>query len=135
MAKKKNTAVRTGPFAWRINVSNVLYLFLLFLALNIFLVCFDIKAGIIPELTEVTPETIIQTIKFILGSEKYAILLRAEGLLMMVKLVFGTRPIRRTLKPLDGICFRIFKKFFSNKKNNAINVNGISFYSYRIIRK
>ncbi|MBQ6510331.1 MAG: hypothetical protein IJI07_12725 [Flexilinea sp.] len=103
MAKKKNTAVRTGPFAWRINVSNVLYLFLLFLALNIFLVCFDIKAGIIPELTEVTPETIIQTIKFILGSEKYAILLRAEGLLMMVKLVFGTRPIRRTLKPLDEI--------------------------------
>ena len=103
MAKKKNTAVRTGPFAWRINVSNVLYLFLLFIALNIFLVYFDIKAGIIPELTEVTPETVLQTIKFILRSEKYAILLRSEGLLMMVKLVFGTRPIRRTLKPLDEI--------------------------------
>ena len=103
MAKKKNTAVRTGPFAWRINVSNVLYLFILFLALNIFLVYFDIQAGIIPPITEVTFQTIWETIKFILGSPKYGILLRSEGLLMMVKLVFGTRPIRRTLKPLDEI--------------------------------
>ena len=103
MAKKKNTAVRTGPFAWRINVSNVLYLFFLFLALNIFLVCFDIKAGIIPRPTEVNLQTITETIKIILTSQKYGILLRTEGLLMMVKLVFGTRPIRRTLKPLDEI--------------------------------
>ncbi len=103
MAKKKNTAVRTGPFAWRINVSNVLYLFLLFIALNIFLVYFDIKAGIIPEIAEFTLETVSQTIKFILRSEKYGILMRAEGLILMVKLVFGTRPIRRTLKPLDEI--------------------------------
>ena len=103
MAKKKNTAVRTGPFAWRINVSNVLYLFSLFIALNIFLVWFDIRSGIIPQPAEITLHTISQTIEFILASQKYGILLRAEGLILMVKLVFGTRPIRRTLKPLDEI--------------------------------
>ena len=101
--KKNNTAVRTGPFAWRINLTNVLDLFLLFLALNIFLVIMDIRAGVITPVTPADLSTILEFLKSIVISQKYRLLLHGEGLILLFKLVFGTRPIRRTLKPLDEI--------------------------------
>ena len=103
MAKKKKTAVRTGTFAWRVNVSNVLNLFLIFFAIDIFLIFFEFKAdpSLLPEAAGLNE--IFRSIKLILTMQKYSLLLRGEGLLLLAKLVFGTRPIRRTLKPLDEI--------------------------------
>ena len=101
--KKKNTEVRTGPIAWKINVNNVLNLFLLFLAINIFLVVMDIRAGIIPAADITGAEAPVQFFHTVLTMEKYSLLLRGEGLFLFFKLLFGTRPIRRTLKPLDDI--------------------------------
>ena len=103
MAKKKNTAVRTGSIAWRINVSNVLYLFLIFFAINIFFIYFDIQSGVIPQTGLSGTAAMFGTLKLILASRKYILLLRGEGILLLLKLVFGTRPIRRTLKPLDEL--------------------------------
>ena len=101
--KKKNTEIRTGPIAWKINVSELLGVFLLFLALDIFFIFFDFKDGVIPLPADTGTEAIFGTLKLILATQKYAILLRAEAVILMFKLVFGTRPIRRTLKPLDEI--------------------------------
>ncbi len=105
MARKKrnNTAVRTGPIAWRINLNNVLNLFFIFLALNIFLVCMDIRSGVITPDSLTDLSSLLVFLKTILISQKYRLLLHGEGLIMLFKLVFGTRPIRRTLKPLDDI--------------------------------
>lgn len=101
--KKKNTEVRTGPIAWKINISDLLNLFLLFLGLNIFLIYFDLKDGLLPLPADNSLGEIFRTVKLIFAARKYTILLQAEGVILMVKLVFGTRPIRRTLKPLDEI--------------------------------
>lgn len=101
--KKKNTEVRTGPIAWKINITSLLDLFLLFLCLNIFLVYFDLKTGVIAMPADTSTQALFDTFKTILSAQKYAILLRAQGVILMGKLVFGTRPIRRTLKPLDEI--------------------------------
>ncbi len=103
MAKKKKTAVRTGTFAWKVNVFNVLNLFLIFLALNIFLIVFDIRSGVVLLPCTAGLTEIFQTVKLILATQKYGLLLRGEGLILLIQLVFGTRPIRRTLKPLDEI--------------------------------
>ena len=103
MAKKKKTAVRTGTFAWKVNVFNVLNLFMIFLALNIFLIVFDIKSGEAAISGTAGLTEIFQTVKLLLTTHKYSLLLRGEGLILLFKLVFGTRPIRRTLKPLDEI--------------------------------
>ena len=103
MAKNKKTAARSGTLAWRINVSDTLKLFLLFLALDIFLIFIDVRAGLIPLLTETTFDALIQTAKLILISEKYSLLLRGEGLILLAKLAFGTISIRRTLKPIDEL--------------------------------
>ncbi|MBQ6481628.1 MAG: hypothetical protein IJI45_10960 [Anaerolineaceae bacterium] len=103
MAKKKKTAVRTGTLAWKINLSGVLKLFLIFFALDIFLIWFDISTGVIP-LSEISGiDGWLQTAKTIIISLKYSILLRAEGLLLLAKLVFGSISIRRTLKPIDEL--------------------------------
>ena len=103
MAKKKKTAVRTGTLAWKINLSGVLKLFLIFFALDIFLIWFDISTGVIP-LSEISGiDGWLQTAKTIIISLKYSVLLRAEGLLLLAKLVFGSISIRRTLKPIDEL--------------------------------
>ncbi len=101
--KKNNTAVRTGTIAWRVNLTNVLNLFLIFFVLNIFLVYLDIKTG---TLVLTPPENLaglFEILKTILLSPKYWQLMHGEGLVLLLKLVFGTRPIRRTLQPLDEI--------------------------------
>ena len=103
MAKKKNTAVRTGPIAWRINLSNFLNLFFIFLALDIFLIVFDILTGVIPQTGLTGLSAVFETVKMILANQKYILLFRGEGIILLIKLVFGTRPIRNTLKPLDEI--------------------------------
>ena len=102
--KKNNTAVRTGPIAWQINLGNVLNLFLIFIALNIFLIVTDIRTGIFKPLPDPADVNALwEFLKIILISEKYQMLLRGEGLILLFKLVFGTRPIRNTLKPLDEL--------------------------------
>ena len=103
MAKKKKTAVRTGALAWKVNLSGTVSLFVLFLALNIFLVLFDIKAGIIPTFDTNFFDSVFLTIKFIFTLEKYSLLLRGEGLILLLKLSLGTISIRRSLKPIDEL--------------------------------
>ena len=103
MAKKKKTAVRTGALAWKVNLSGTVSLFVLFLALNIFLVLFDIKAGIIPTFDTNFFDSVFLTIKFIFTLEKYTLLLRGEGLILLLKLSLGTISIRRSLKPIDEL--------------------------------
>ncbi|MBQ6519576.1 MAG: hypothetical protein IJI14_12715 [Anaerolineaceae bacterium] len=103
MAKRKNTAVRTGVLAWKVNLSGTLGLCTLFLALNIFLVVFDIRDSIIPTYETDLFNAVILTTKYILSTEKYTLLLRGEGLLVLFKLLLGTISIRRTLKPIDEI--------------------------------
>ena len=103
MAKKKKTAVRTGALAWKINLSGTLRLFILFLALNIFLVLFDVKAGIIPVYDSNFFDSFFLTIKYIFTLQKYTLLLRGEGLILLGKLALGTISIRRALKPLDEL--------------------------------
>ena len=103
MAKKKKTTVRTGALAWKVNLSGTLSLFVLFLALNIFLVLFDIKAGIIPTFDTNFFDSVFLTIKFIFTLEKYTLLLRGEGLILLLKLSLGTISIRRSLKPIDEL--------------------------------
>ncbi len=103
MAKKKKTAVRTSALAWKINLSGVLKLCLLFFVLDIFLIWFDISTGVIP-LSEISGiDGWVQTLKTIIISLKYSILIRAEGLLLLIKLVFGSISIHRTLKPIDEL--------------------------------
>lgn len=103
MAKRKNTAVRTGVLAWKVNLSGTLGLCTLFLALNIFLVVFDIRDSIIPTYETDLFNAVILTTKYILSTEKYTLLLRGEGLLVLFKLLLGTISIRRTLTPIDEI--------------------------------
>ena len=103
MAKKKKTTVRTGALAWKVNLSGTLSLFVLFLALNIFLILFDIKAGIIPTFDTNFFDSVFLTIKFIFTLEKYTLLLRGEGLILLLKLSLGTISIRRSLKPIDEL--------------------------------
>ena len=69
MAKKKKTAVRTGALAWKVNLSGTVSLFVLFLAMNIFLVLFDIKAGIIPTFDTNFFDSVFLTIKFHFAAE------------------------------------------------------------------
>lgn len=103
MAKKKKPAIRTGEIAWRINFSGTLNLLLLLFAVDIFLIFFDIKTGIIPPVQITGIDAIIQTIKTILATQKYSLLLKGEGLVLLAKLAFGTISIRRTLKPIDEL--------------------------------
>ena len=103
MAKKKKSAVRTGALAWRINLSGVLKLFMLFLAMDIFLIWFDLSTGVIAPVDLSSVNGFIQTLKTIIISLKYSILLRAEGVVLLAKLVFGSISIRRTLKPIDEL--------------------------------
>ena len=103
MAKKKKPAVRTGEIAWRINVTGTLKLFLLFLALDIFLIVFDITTGIIAPAEASGFDLVIQTVKIILATQKYSLLLRGEGLILLGKLSLGTISIRRTLKPIEEL--------------------------------
>ena len=103
MAKKKKTPVRTGALAWKVNLSGTLSLFVLFLALNIFLILFDIKACIIPTFDTNFFDSVFLTIKFIFTLEKYTLLLRGEGLILLLKLSLGTISIRRSLKPIDEL--------------------------------
>ena len=103
MAKKKKIAVRTGALAWKVNLSGTVSLFVLFLALNIFLVLFDVKAGIIPTYDTNFFDSVFLTIKFIFTLEKYTLLLRGEGLILLLKLSLGTISIRRSLKPIDEL--------------------------------
>ncbi|MBQ4511993.1 MAG: hypothetical protein II969_03295 [Anaerolineaceae bacterium] len=103
MAKKKKPAIRTGEIAWRINFSGTLKLFLLLFAIDIFLIYFDITTGIIPPVQVTGIDAIFQTIKTILATQKYSLLLKAEGLVLLSKLAFGTISIRRTLKPIDEL--------------------------------
>lgn len=103
MAKKKKPAIRTGEIAWRINFSGTLNLFLLLFAIDIFLIFFDIKTGIIPPVQVTGIDAIIQTIKTILATQKYGLLLKGEGLVLLAKLAFGTISIRKTLKPIDEL--------------------------------
>ena len=103
MAKKKKSAVRTGALAWRINLSGVLKLFMLFLAMDIFLIWFDLSTGVIAPVDLSSVNGFIQTFKTIIISLKYSILLRAEGVVLLAKLVFGSISIRRTLKPIDEL--------------------------------
>ena len=103
MAKKKKPAVRTGEIAWRINVTGTLKLFLLFLVLDIFLIVFDITTGIISPAEASGFDLVIQTVKIILATQKYSLLLRGEGLFLLGKLSLGTISIRRTLKPIEEL--------------------------------
>ena len=103
MAKKKKTAVRTGALAWKVNLSGTVSLFILFLALNIFLILFDIRDGLIPTFGTNFFDSVFLTIKHILTMTKYTLLLRGEGLILLMKLSLGTISIRRTLKPIDEL--------------------------------
>ena len=103
MQKKKKTAIRTGAIAWKINFSGVLGLFFLFLAIDIFLICMDFRDGLFPFADLSDFHSAFQTIKTIIISLKYSILVRAEGLILLLKLAFGTITLRRTLKPIDEI--------------------------------
>lgn len=103
MQKRKIKEIRTGTIAWRINLSETLKLFLVLLAIDIFLVSFDITAGIITNSSAEGVDGIIQTLKIIFSTQKYNILFKAEAILIMVKLVLGTLSIRRTLKPIDEL--------------------------------
>jgi len=103
MAKKKKIAIRTGAIAWRINFSGFLGIFFIFLAFNIFLIFTDIRSGFIPQPPTNDFDGFIQTAKFIIASTKYSFLLKAEGLVLLFKLLLGTLSIRRTLKPIDEL--------------------------------
>ena len=103
MQKKKKIAIRTGALAWRINLSEFLGLFLIFLAINIFLIVYDFQTGIFQTPEGTFFQNIIDSIKIIYSSPKYSFLLRGEGLVLLFKLVFGTISIRRTLKPIDEL--------------------------------
>ncbi len=103
MAKKKKTAVRTGALAWKVNLSGTVSLFILFLALNIFLILFDIKDGLIPTFETNFFDAVFLTIKYIFTMQKYILLLRGEGLILLLKLSLGTISIRRSLKPIDEL--------------------------------
>ena len=103
MAKRKKTVVRTGAIAWKINLTGTLGLMLLFLAINIFLVVFDIRSNIIPTYEDSFINSFILTIKYILSTPKYTLLLRGEGLVLLFKLTLGTISIRRALKPIDEL--------------------------------
>lgn len=103
MQKRKKSAVRTGAIAWKINFSGVLTLFLIFFVLDIYFVYFDIKTGVFPPISFNSLDEIIQSIKTIIISQKYSILLRGEGLFLLFKSVLGTISIRRSLKPIDEL--------------------------------
>ena len=103
MQKKKKIAIRTGALAWRINLSEFLGLFLIFFAINIFLIVYDFQTGIFQTPEETFFQNVIDSIKIIYSSSKYSFLLRGEGLVLLSKLVFGTISIRRTLKPIDEL--------------------------------
>ena len=103
MQKKKKTAIRTGALAWRINLSEFFALFLIFLAINIFLIVYDFQTGVFQPLEGTFFQNVINSIKIIYFTPKYSILLRGEGLVLLFKLVFGSISIRRTLKPIDEL--------------------------------
>lgn len=103
MAKKKKIAVRTGALAWKVNLSGTVSLFILFLALNIFLILFDIRDGLIPTFQTNFFDAVFLTIKHIFTMQKYILLLRGEGLILLLKLSLGTISIRRSLKPIDEL--------------------------------
>ena len=109
MAKRKKTAIRTGALAWRINLTGTLMLVLLFLVLNIFLVIMDIRTGLIPTYTNGFFESFFTTIKYIFTLQKYTLLLRGEGLILLGNLTLGTISIRRALKPIDELKDVAFK--------------------------
>ena len=103
MAKKKKTAVRTGALAWKVNLSGTVSRFILFFTLNIFLILFDIRDGLIPTFKTNFFDAVFLTIKYIFAMQKYILLLRGEGLILLMKLSLGTISIRRSLKPIDEL--------------------------------
>ena len=103
MRKRKKTAIQTRSIAWKINASGVLWLLLIFLAIDIFLIIIDLNTGVFPPPADSSISSFFQTIKNIIISQKYSILLRGEGIILLLKLVFGTINIRRSLKPIDEL--------------------------------
>ena len=67
------------------------------------MIWFDLQTGVIQPIAGGTFDAFIQTIKLIILSQKYSILLRAEGVILLFKLALGTISIRRTLKPIDEL--------------------------------
>ena len=99
--KQKKLVIRTGTIARKINLSETLSLVLIFVALDLLLFLFDYSAGSADFLAGT--QGIFQALGAALASPKYIMLMRAEGVLFVLKLIAGSISLRKQLKPIDEL--------------------------------
>lgn len=95
--------VQTAALARRLNFSATLNLFLLFLVMNIILIYFDTLMPLRNVLVFGNAQTFVQELCAILILPKYLAIYRFEGIVIVLKLIFGSASIRKQLKPIDKI--------------------------------
>lgn len=102
MAKKqKKLIIRTGTIARKINLSGAVSLFFVFIILNLVLFFIDYHAG--TEAYLIGKTNIFRALGAAFSTQKFIILMRAEGILLILKLIFGSGALRRQLKPIDEL--------------------------------
>ncbi len=95
--------VQTAALARRLNFRATLNLFLLFLVMNIILIYFDTLMPLRNMMTFGTAHAFFQELYTILFLPKYLAIYRFEGIVIILKLAFGSAGIRKQLKPIDKI--------------------------------
>ena len=100
--KRREKPIRTGSIAFRIGLSSGLNLLLIFVVLDVVLFC----VFILPNLTDGTGAAEItisdfNALKMFIREWKFDLLLRIEGLLVVLWVLFDTLKVRSKLMPLQ----------------------------------
>ena len=109
-AKTRDKRLRTGSIALRIALGSALYLLLAFIVVDIVLLCLEAKPLITidvnasPGATEVVAE-VFSGFRSAVSERRFDLLLRVEGVVILIKLVLDLLRVRRQLRPLDEIAY------------------------------
>ncbi len=100
--RKREKPIRTGSIAFRIGLSSGLNMLLIFIVLDVILFGLFVVPGLGDGSgpTEITIDN-FNTLRALLGEWKFDVILRAEGLMVLMWVFFDTMKVRSKLRPLQ----------------------------------